>query len=141
MTAMTNWTSFKTAGERVTKWIYGNQRGFLAAKTYPEPTTNGPGYTYTSAGRLATRTWARGITATYAQNNAGQVSTVTYSDGTPQLSLNYDRLGRVTNALRAGIATNILTYNLAGELTSDVQNGLQVTNVKGSVPHFVILTN
>jgi RHS repeat-associated protein len=128
MTAMTNWTNFRTEGERVTRWIYGNQRGFLAAKTYAEPTTNGPGYTYTSAGRLATRTWARGTTATYAQNNAGQVSAVTYSDGTPQLTLNYDRLGRVTNAVRTGVSTNAISYNLAGEIITDMQNGLLVTN-------------
>jgi YD repeat-containing protein len=36
---------------------------------------------YTAAGRLATRLWARGITTTYSCNNFGDLSGVNYDDG------------------------------------------------------------
>jgi hypothetical protein len=61
-------------------------------------------------------------------NNAGQVTTNAYSDGTPQLTLEYDRLGRVTNAVRAGVSTNVVSYNLAGQVLRDSQNGILLTN-------------
>ncbi len=55
----------------------------------------GPLYTYTPAGRLESRTWARGVTTTYTYDIAGELSGVAYSDSTPALSYGYDRLGRL----------------------------------------------
>jgi len=74
MTRMTNWTSFATsAGTRVTTWNYDGYRGFLTNKVY-DGGSAGPSYGYTSAGRLQTRSWARGITTTDSFNNAGDLS-------------------------------------------------------------------
>jgi len=62
-------------------WNYGSQRGWLASKL--DNNSKGPAYTYTPAGRLNTRTWARGTSTTYTTNAAGDVATVVYGDGTP----------------------------------------------------------
>jgi YD repeat-containing protein len=79
----------------------------------------GPSYTYTSDGRFATRTWARGITTTYAYDTAsGAMTNISYFDGTPSVSFAYDRLGRqvaITDA--TGIRT--FTYNAALQLAAE----------------------
>ena len=120
-------------GTRVTTWNYHPQRGWLTSKTY-DNSVAGPSYQYTYAGRLATRTWARGITTTYHHDdNAYDLTSISYSDNTaPTVNYTYDRLGRQTNAVWNGI-TDTLTYNLANELLSEsfsggVLNGLSVTN-------------
>ena len=48
-----------TPGGDDTAWDYHPQRGFLSGKR--DATQKGATYTYTTAGRLATRTWARGV--------------------------------------------------------------------------------
>lgn len=47
-----------TSGYDQTTWIYHAQRGWLVRKEYADG--KGPDYGYTAAGRLKTRTWARG---------------------------------------------------------------------------------
>ena len=111
MTQMTNWTTFASAGARVTTWNYSATRGWLDNKRYPD--TYGPDYTYKPSGRLWTRAWARGnprLTTTYAYNNAGDLETVTYNDGTPTVSHTYDRRGRQSTITRNGITTT-MTYS------------------------------
>ena len=54
---------------------------------------NGPRYTYTPAGRLKTRTWARGIATTYKygfddavpNTQHGQLTVIDYGDSTPEM--------------------------------------------------------
>jgi RHS repeat-associated protein len=133
MKTMTNWSNFSgNSGARVTTWNYDPYRGFLTSKTYDGGMT-GPSYTYTPAGRLASRAWARGITTSYSYDAAGGMTNVTYSDGiTPGVGYVYDRQGRQTNILVNGM-TDTLAYNLAGQLLSEsysggILNGLSVTN-------------
>src|SRR5206468_6870381 len=96
MTKMTNWTGFAAStGTRVTTWNYDAYRGFLTNKVY-DGGSAGPTYGYTSAGRLQTRAWARGITTTNPYNNNGDLSSVSYSDTTPSVAMVYDRRGRAT---------------------------------------------
>ena len=129
---MTNWSGFNTlAGARVTTWNYDPYRGFLAGKTY-DGNTAGPSYTYTSAGRLLTRAWARGITTTYSYDNGGGLYTVSYSDSTPGVTYAYDRLGR-QSAIACNGMTDTLSYNLVNQLLSEsysggILAGLIVTN-------------
>ncbi|MGE9269593.1 MAG: RHS repeat-associated core domain-containing protein, partial [Verrucomicrobiales bacterium] len=80
------------SGAAVTIWIYDPQRGWLDRKEY----NNGEGtdYTYTPAGRLETRTWARGVVTSYGYDYAGRQSTVDYSDATPDISYTYTRAGQ-----------------------------------------------
>ena len=75
----------------VTGWSY-DLAGRLLRKTYHDGTH--VDYTYDAAGRLATRQWARGVTTTYAYNLRDQVTGMTYSDGTPAVTMSYDAAGR-----------------------------------------------
>jgi len=133
MQTMTNWSNFAgNSGARVTTWKYDGHRGWLTNKVYAGATA-GPSYTYTPAGRLATRLWARGITTTYNYDISGSVTNVNYSDGvTSGVTNRYDRLGRLSTNICNGI-TDTLTYNLANQLLGEsfsggILNGLAVTN-------------
>ena len=56
---MQTWTNFAGGqGLATTTWNYDGYRGFLTNKVYADG--NGPKYTYTSSGQLATRTCQRG---------------------------------------------------------------------------------
>ena len=141
--SMTNWSDFAgQSGARVTTWNYNSQRGWLTQKIYPDAMTgnlgtDGPAYDYWPSGRLKTRTWVRGIATTYAYDNAGSLTNVSYSDSTPAVSYAYDRLGRQISAAwkdnNGSTITDNQTYNLANELLSEVfvggsLNDLSVTN-------------
>ncbi|SHH76186.1 RHS repeat domain-containing protein, partial [Desulfofustis glycolicus] len=75
-----------------TSWQYQESTGLLLA-TY-DATGTGPRYTYDNAGRLQTRTWARGVVTRYGYLSTGELSSIEYSDATPSIRFSYDRLGR-----------------------------------------------
>ncbi|HUD83607.1 MAG TPA: hypothetical protein VMQ67_08895, partial [Candidatus Saccharimonadales bacterium] len=119
-----------SAGTRVTAWNYDAYRGFLTNKAYAG--SNGPSYTYTSAGRLASRAWARGTDTTYSYNTVGNLLGVVYSDGTPGVTNNYDRLGRKSSVVCGATSTSFV-YDLANDVLSEsysngILGGLTVTN-------------
>jgi RHS repeat-associated protein len=125
---MTNWGAFPSAGARVTTWNYNPYRGWLDSKTY-DGGAAGPAYTYTDAGRLRTRQWARNITTTYTYDNAGGLSGVSYSDGTtPGLSYTCDRRGRPATVTQNSIQ-DTLTYNDANLLLSEAYSGGLLANL------------
>ncbi|MGO8765707.1 MAG: hypothetical protein ACLQSR_11325, partial [Limisphaerales bacterium] len=111
MQTMTNWNNYAgNSGRRVTTWSYDPYRGFLTSKTY-DGGTAGPSYAYTGAGRLASRTWARGITTRYSYGAGGDLTNVAYGDNvTPTVGYAYDRLGRQNSITWTNI-TDTLTYN------------------------------
>jgi len=125
---MTTWKDFDgESGVATTAWDYDSQRGWLSQKRYPDPATGSPvssgatTYTYTDAGRLETRTWARGIVTTYDYGDGGRLAGVTYSDGTPSVTHVLDRLGRIaTTTDAAGLLTR--GYQ-AGHVTSEAYSG------------------
>jgi len=137
MKTMTTWQNFAgNTGTAVTTWNYDPYQGFLTNKAYADGT--GPVYSYTPAGRLASRTWARSVggaplATSYAYDTAGSLTNVSYSDGTtPGVGTAYDRLGRPSSITQSNIVTT-QKYNLAGELLSEsyaggTLNGLSVTN-------------
>ena len=71
----------------------------------------GTSYTSTPDGKLATRTWARGVTTAYAYTNGSSLASITYSDDTPTVYFSYDRLGRQVSAIVAGVSTNLYSYD------------------------------
>ncbi|HLA79714.1 MAG TPA: hypothetical protein VJU18_19230, partial [Vicinamibacteria bacterium] len=90
------WQDFAgNSGMAVTTWSYNPQRGWLDNKRYADD--QGPTYTYWPSGRLKTRVWARTptITTTYTYNHAGDLASTDYDDTTPDVTLTYDRLGRL----------------------------------------------
>ncbi len=137
LTTMTNWMTFDPAGAgsgaRVTTWEYDTVRGWLKKKIYAGETDSTTDYDYKSSGRLWKRYWERGVTATYTYNNAGDLSTLVYSDGTtPNLTNDYDRRGRRSTVYQ-GTNTTTFVYDDASQLlreshTAGVLSGLWLTN-------------
>jgi RHS repeat-associated protein len=102
--------SMTTYGAEIatTTWQYSTTRGFLLAKR--DASNKGANYTYNAAGRLATRTWARGVTITYTYDNGGRMVSANYSDTTPDITMAYDAMGRQTTQSN-GVATSTFSYN------------------------------
>jgi RHS repeat-associated protein len=132
MKTMTNWSTFSSStGARVSTWYYHAERGWLTNKVYDDG--NGTKYSYTAAGRLSTRLWARGTYMTNTYNNYGDLSGVTYNDGaTPTVSYTYTRRGQQENVTRGSDSWKLF-YTTAGQLLSEAGtagtlNGLRVTN-------------
>ena len=129
---MTNWSSYPSSGARVTTWNYDGKRGWLTNVVY-DGGVAGPSYTYTYAGLIASRKWARTVggqplTATYVRNNADDVSSIIYSGGNMlNVTNTYDRLGRVVGI---NWGTNVIStiYNDIGQIVSETVNGMIVTN-------------
>ncbi len=109
-----------TNGWDRTQWLYDPSTGLVTNKLYADG--NGPSYTYTPSGKLATRTWARGITTTYSYDSAGSLTNTVYSDNTPSISVAYNRLGQKTQVIDAS-GTNTFTYNSLLQLTNEVNVG------------------
>jgi len=80
-------------------WLYDNATGLLTNKVYADGSR--VRYAYTPSGLLASRVWARGVTAVYACDAFGQVTNTAYSDDTPQVSYAYDRLGNLSSSADA----------------------------------------
>jgi len=69
-----------------TTWIYDSATGLLTFKVYPD--NKQVSYTYTSDGKLLTRTWSRGLSTTYSYNSlTGELLSINYSDTTPDIAL------------------------------------------------------
>ena len=83
----------------VTRWLRDEATGLITNKVYADG--KGPRYDYTPDGKLATRTWARGIVTTYSYDDNGSLTNTVYSDGTPTISLAYNRAGRQIQAIDA----------------------------------------
>jgi len=111
-----SWTSGDT-----TAWIFDSSTGLLTSKT--DAAGKSVGYTYNSLGKLASRTWARGVATTYSYdpNTAEQIG-VSYSDGTPGLTYAFDRLGHGSSIVQAYSGFSLTTglqYNVPGKLTQE----------------------
>ncbi len=138
MVAMTTWQNFAgDSGKATTTWQYDPQRGTLASKTYSQksvspavPADAPVRYTYTSAGRLKTRTWSRGLVTSYGYGQDGTLASVDYSDATPDIAYSYRRLGQVKE-VRDGVRANGAIadadlryrheYSLTAELRPDTE--------------------
>ncbi len=129
---LTTWQKFSgDTGRAVTTWNYDPARGFLQNKRYADGT--GPSFTYTAAGRLETRTWARsgGVTTTYRYGPGGDLTTTDYADATPDVTFTFDRLGRPTT-LADGVGLRGFSYHPSGVLqnetyTAGALDGVAVT--------------
>ena len=117
---LTATTTALPAGSDLTTWVYSPTRGLLTRKQYAD--AKGTNYTYTAAGRLATRTWARGVTTTYSYTQ-GLLTFTDYNDATPDVAITYDAYGRQatvtqTNQSKITYSYNPATLALTSELIS-----------------------
>ena len=102
------------------KWKYDNATGLLTQLIYSD--NQGPTYTYTPDGKLSTRIWARGLATSYMYYNDGSVSSVDYSDDTPDVTYVLDRQGNEIAAITS-VSTNRFTYSATTlDLVSESQN-------------------
>src|SRR5208283_3645190 len=72
------------------------------------------------------------LVTTYSYDRAGAVSGISYSDGTPGVAYQYDRLGHQASVVRNGMTTT-RAYTLGGLPLSEVYSGgtlggISVTN-------------
>jgi len=98
-----------------TRWHYEEATGLLLSKE--DAASKAVTYTYGTAGRLATRTWARQkpgggpLRASYAFHPAtGELTRVDYNDDTPDVIHVYDRLGRQSRVTDA-VGTRAFAYD------------------------------
>ena len=122
--SMTTYRDINAAGD-VTRWLRDEATGLVTNKVYADG--KGPRYDYTPDGKLATRTWARGIVTTYSYDDNGSLTNTVYSDGTPTISLAYNRVGRQIEAHDAAGITTFL-YDEFGSLTNETVIGVAGTN-------------
>ena len=106
----------------ITTWNYSPERGFLTRKQYHDG--KGTNYCYTPAGRLKSRTWARGQHTRYDYDDGGRLRYSRYftqpsadtgtnpgnDPNTPDVAITYDRLGRQASQSN-GLATSSFTYD------------------------------
>jgi RHS repeat-associated protein len=137
---MTNWSSFASlSNPRVTAWGYNAWSGNLITKTNAGMTTvvsYGYGTSGNTSSRLSIRVWARTSNTQYSYNNAGEVSSISYSDGTPTVTLTYDRAGRPLTAAHNGNTTTY-GYTAAGLRSSESYTGSGTLGANGGL----VITN
>ena len=104
-----------------TTWSYHEGSGLLTSKQ--DAADKSVSYTYTTGGRLATRTWSRTVAgvgdpgplvATYSYSTAGDLTAIDYSDTTPDVTFTCDRLGRQKTA-SSSISSHEFAYVLSAE--------------------------
>jgi RHS repeat-associated protein len=124
---LTTWQGFDAitatalSGEAVTQWVY-NPAGLLQEKRYavtsPTSFEPGPTYSYTAAGRLETRTFARGVSSRYQYNGEGLLWQVDHGDnGSIDETNLYDPAGR-PRSLSDDSGTRLLNYQY-GQLADE----------------------
>jgi len=123
------------SGGATTRWNYDTYQGWLKSKDYPDASTGsppaqegtgGPVYTNKVSGRLATRVWKRGVTTGYTYNSAGELATIDYSDTTADVVYTYDRRGRRVKVEQGPVGSKIttdLTYNDADQALTEAYTG------------------
>ena len=123
MTEMSTWQDYSAgAGLATTRWVYDPASGYMIAKVYEGGSSNT--YTYSLGGRLASRIWARGVVTSYAYNEAGDLESVAYSDGTPGLTNQYNRVGQLVGVSDAS-GSRVIHHSTAGQITGEIYtNGL-----------------
>jgi RHS repeat-associated protein len=108
------WPTGTTGTADTTTWAYQESTGLLSSKT--DAANKAVTYTYTARGQIDVRTWARGVTTDYGYSaTTGELTSVNYSDSTPDLAYTYNRLGSSANVTDY-TGTRTLNYNLAGTL-------------------------
>lgn len=100
-----------------TTWAYHAATGLVTSKT--DAASRTVSYIYTQAGQLYQRTWARGVVTTYGYSSTtGESTSVSYSDGTPGVSIAWNRQGRPSTVTDA-TGTRYLDYCSCGKLAQE----------------------
>jgi len=129
---MTTWIAAATP--QVTTWEYHFGGGPLARKRIQKG--NGEdvtAYYYRNSQQVGSRIDPRSITTTYGYDNAGRVTSRSYSDSTPAVTITYDRHGREISVVDAS-GTRTITHGPPGQAwslidyTSGLMTGTKLTH-------------
>ncbi len=125
--SMTTYRNEALTDGDTTRWLYDEPSGCMTNKLYADG--KGPRYDYTPDGKLARRTWARGVVTDYTYDNAGNLTRTEYDDNgvTPTFTMSYDRVGNLIEATTVGVVTNIYAYDIVGHCTNEWQNDFNLT--------------
>lgn len=132
-----SWPTASVGSMDINRWTYQDSTGLVTAKN--DAANKQVIYTYDLLRRTATRRWARlsggnPLTTTYSYDpNSGELTGLSYSDGTQPVTFSYDRGGRQATVTDAA-GTHTLNYNDAGQQLSDqISGGLldQITVTAG----------
>jgi YD repeat-containing protein len=134
----TAWPASVTGGS-LTQWHYHEPSGVLDAKEDAASESVTYSRTVTGSGTTQTRTWARtpgaaALTTTWTHDLAGNLTTVTYSDATPPVTITSDRAGRPAIIADAA-GTRSLTHSTAGQLEGEVYTGGLLSDLSFSRGH------
>lgn len=87
-----SWPTSTTGTADTTTWAYDDSTGLLNFKK--DAANRSVSYSYTAAGQLDVRTWARGVTTDYGYDaKTGELTSANYSDDTPDITNVYNRRG------------------------------------------------
>ncbi|MBL9168615.1 MAG: RHS repeat-associated core domain-containing protein, partial [Verrucomicrobiales bacterium] len=127
MTSMTTWrTEAGALNPATTTWVYSQQRGWLVRKVHPGEADTTDDYSYTPGGRLLAKVLERGLAASHAYNNGGQLQTVNFTGGVDSpwsRTLTYDRRGRLVSASHRDGMIITYSYNNLGQVTTEGYSG------------------
>ena len=121
-----SWPNPAPQGDTTT-WNYDAASGLVLSKVYADG--YGPSYTYTTGGKLATRTWARkdaqdnDLVTTYSYNLFGELIGIDYSDSTPDITYSYNRVGKLSQVTDV-VGTRTFAYNATLDEISETITGL-----------------
>ncbi len=116
-----------------TTMAYDGPSGLLTSKT--DALGRAVTQTYNLRGQTAVRTLARGVTATYGYNGAtGELTSIDYSDSTPDVSFSHTRLGQLDTATdvtgtRDFVYDSAKPWRLASEALSGFYNNKVLTRM------------
>lgn len=113
----TTWPTGSAGTADTTTWAYDAATGLLNSKT--DAASRTVSYTYTAAGQLDVRTWARGVTTDYNYDvNTGELTSANYSDTTPDITNVYNRRGLLDSVTDfAGV--RLFDYCDCGKVTKE----------------------
>ena len=131
MNATWNGTTWPTdVNGDLTTWTYDEASGLVIAKT--DANNKSVTYTYTIDGKLATRTWARGLVTTYAYSSTtGELLNIDYADDTPDIIYTYNRLGKQAT-IQDAAGARMFAYNSTFDLIKETINGIYSREINRS---------
>jgi RHS repeat-associated protein len=103
----------------LTQWVYHFGTDLLKQKL--DAANQGPEYDYDAEGRLRIRKWVRNVSTTYSYNRLGELTGITYDDGTPAVRLTRDTNGRLA-AVADAAGSRTFAYT-GGWLTGETGAG------------------
>jgi RHS repeat-associated protein len=121
------WPEATTGTAAITRWHYDEATGLLMSKEYDDGKE--VSYSYTTGGKLETRTWARlnngnPLVTTYGYDpNTGELTSIDYSDSTQDIAFTYDRLGR-QKTITDSVGSRVFGYNSQLQQETETITGL-----------------